>query len=51
MKNGKCIYGTYGKVEQEKEVFFLKRNKFFKLDQTIWVFLRFRKKDVRMMLL
>lgn len=32
MKNGKCIYG---KVEQEKEVFFLKRNKFFKLDQTI----------------
>lgn len=24
----------YGKVEQEKEVFFLKRNNFFKLDQT-----------------
>lgn len=51
MKNGKFIYSTYGKVEQEKEVFFLKRNNFFKLDQTIWVFLRFRKKDIRMMLL
>lgn len=37
MKNGKCIYGTYGKVE----LFFLKRNNFFKLDQTVWVFLRF----------